>query len=361
MLTLGLTILSLPIHTLASKGQDIDVAQKAAQNWLEETFAINPELSQWKGATVVTPQPYENLEGEVNAYMFGVAGQNGIVGHILVGSSLYNYDILEAGTSTPPAIPAPNVVLKAIGSLGLTIDKAAVGNPVKLLYTGVDGCYALYTIQNQKVAVNLVFKNAVLVSDLKISIPSPTEYQEGKKVTGESKSASILSTGYKALSMYYWNSPGRGWCGPCSGVSIGAYYRDYKGYSQLYSQNWQMYDYLYISMGTQGNGGATLPQDYGPGFLSMTQHCGYSNFTFANDWTVTHNDYWTVVSGIDSGWPTALLITSQMHWRAIKGYNYNTTTNYYHITCTNSATNDSWEDLNWDALGSGLFTCRIKN
>jgi len=356
VLVLALTLLSVPVGTLASTGQDVDVAQKAAQNWLDRTAAINPELPQWKGATVVVPQHYESLEGEVNAYMFGVAGENRIVGHILIGSSLYSYDVLEAGEAAPPAIPAPNVVREAIERLGLKVDEADIGDPVKLLYTGVDGYYALYAIQNQKVAVNLVFKNAVLASDLKPSIPSPTEYQEVK-----SKSASILSTGFNYLPMYYWNAPGRGWCGPCSGVSIGAYYRDYKGYSSLYSQNWAMYDHLYYSMGTYYNGGATFPQDYGPGFLDMTQYCGYNNFTYANDWTVTHDDYWTVVSGIDSGWPTALEITSQVHWRAIRGYDYDTGANWYYIICTNSATSDSWEYLNWDALGLGLFTCRIKN
>jgi hypothetical protein len=35
--------------------------------------------------------------------------------------------------------------------------------------------------------------------------------------------------------------------------------------------------------------------------------------------------------------------------------------NWYSIYCTNSQTSDSWEVLNWDALGTFLFTCRIQN
>jgi hypothetical protein len=360
-LTLILTLLLFPATVLASSDKYIDTAQKAAQEWLDQTATANPELSQWNGAKATSPQPYESLGGDVNAYMFGVASEKGIVGHILVGSSQYGYDILEAGASAPPAVPAPSVAQEAVKSLGLKIDMAAIGQPIKLLYTGVDGYYALYEIQNQKVAVNLVFKRAILASDLKASITSPAEYQEGKKVTGESKSPSvILSLGIYTLPMYYWNGTSPAWCGPCSGVSIGAYYRDYKGYSNLYNPNLTMYNSLYYTMVTYLNGGATMPQDYGPGFYYMALACGYSNFTYANDWYVTGSDYWTVVSGINSGWPTALLITSQMHWRGIKGYYYYDPNNHY-IFCTNSATGDSYELLNWDSLGLGLFTCRIKN
>jgi len=360
-LAMLLTLLLFPAAVLASSDKDVDAAQKSAQSWLEATAAGNPELPQWIGAVAVSPQPYESVEGEVNAYMFAIAGEKGVVGHILVGGSQYSYDVLEAGTSAPFALPSQSEVQKAIESLGLQIDSAAIGKPVKLLYTGVDGYWALYEVQNQKVAINLIFKKAVPLSDLKPTIPSPDEYQAGKKETEASKSGSgILDSGYNYLSMYYWSGAGRTCCGPCSGVSIGAYYRDYRGYSSLYGTNSAMYDSLYYYMLTYLNGGATLPQDYGPGFITMTQACGYYNFSYANDWYVTGSDYWTVVNGIDSGYPTALLITSQMHWRAIKGY-YWYDPSYHYIYCTNSATSDSWEYLNWDSLGLGLFTSRIMN
>jgi len=353
-----LTLLLFPTAVLASSDQGIETAQKAAQTWLDRTAAANPELPQWNGAKVTSPQPYESLGGEVNAYMFGIAGEKSIVGYVLVGSSLYGYDVLEAGTAAPPAVPSPSVVQEAVKSLGLKVEMTTIGQPVKLLYTGVDGCYALYVIQNQKVAVNLVFKKAVLVSDLKPSIPSPKEYQKCKKSTAESRSPSIiLSDGSNYLNMNYWNGTSPAWCGPCSGVSIGAYYRDYQGYSSLYSSG-DMYNSLYYYMQTYINGGATFPEDYGGGFVTMTQACGYNNFSYANDWYVTGSDYWAVTGGIDSGYPTALLVTSQMHWRGIKGY-YWSDPSYHYIYCTNSATSQSWEYLNWDSLGLGLFTCRI--
>lgn len=104
--------------------------------------------------------------------------------------------------------------------------------------------------------------------------------------------------------------------------------------------------------------GATMPEDYGPGFVQMTQYCGYTNFSYANDWFVTGDDYWTVVSDINSGWPLGLCIGSEFHWRAIKGYVYD---GIHWIICTNSATMDDYEWKNWDALGLFLFTSCIKN
>jgi len=179
--------------TPASANQSVNIAQEAAQNWLEETASINPELSQWQNAKATTPQPYENLEGEVNAYMFEVIGEKGLIGHILVGSSLYCYDILEAGTAPPPVVPELSVVQKAIETLGLSIDEANINKPDKYIYTGVDGCYALYTIKDQTVAVNLVFESAVLASDLKMSMTSPQDYLEGKKETRLSNPARFCS------------------------------------------------------------------------------------------------------------------------------------------------------------------------
>ncbi len=360
MALLVLTLL-IPVGAFAATTSEVDSAQKAAQAWLDTTAAINPELPQWKGALVTHPQPFHSLEGEVNTYLFSITGKSGVVGHILVGSALYDYNVLQAGAVAPPAIPAPNVVKAAVERLGFKVDKDKIGPPVDRLYTGVDGVYAVYQIDNQKVAVNLIYKNAVLVTNLKCSMPSPQEYQEAKKSTRESRLKSILSSGFNYLPMSYWNGQGRGWCGPCSGVSIGAYYRGYQGYSSLLSPNETMYDYLYYSMHTYDYGGATMPWDYGPGFVDMAEYCGYNNFTYSNDWTVTHNDYWNVVSDIDSGWPTALCIGEEFHWRAIKGYSYDTDYDYYYIICTNSQTSDSWEYLDWDNLGLGLFTCAIED
>jgi hypothetical protein len=111
-----------------------------------------------------------------------------------------------------------------------------------------------------------------------------------------------------------------------------------------------MYDYLYDSMGTEQYGGVTMPDLYGPGFVDMAEYYGYSNIEQSLDWFVGGmGDYWAIADHIDSGWPTALEITTETHWRAISGYYavVEQWEEYYDIVCTNSATSDSFEFLNW--------------
>lgn len=356
---LMLSLLPVPSVGFAAE-REVGLAQKAGQAWVDNVAATNPELSQWQGASVVMPQPYNNLRGEVNAYMFSIISKSEVVGNILVGSSMYGYDMLEASEVSPPSIPTPDKVKSILKEdLGFEVDEGSIGRPIQLLYMGIDELYALYEIEAQKVAVNLVFERAILFSELKPTIPSPDEYEAAKKATRESKPVP-LSSGHWWLLMYAWTGSGRTWCGPCSGVSIGAYYRDkhVPHYSALLSPNAAMYDYLYYSMRTYDFLGVTWPQYYGSGFVDMTKYCGYNNFRYVNDWNVTSGDYWTVVSDINSGWPLGLCIVSQLHWRAIKGYRYNS---LHEIICTNSQTGNSMEYLNWDNLGYGNFTCCIKD
>ncbi len=334
--------------------QDLVLAQESAQNYIEEMAAIEIELSQWVDAKAVNPQAYYNLDGKINAYMFEIINNKSIVGHIIMGSVLYKYDMLEASIAEPPTIPDSEAVKKAIETLGLTTSESEFYIPDGFIYIGVDGRYAVYDINKQKIAVNIIFGDAVLVSDLKMTMTAPEDYSTDEKEFSKSKLYSTRSAGYKTLAMY----ASSGWCGPASGVSIGAYYRDILDYDGLYN-NGDMYADLYITMDTYLYEGSTYNYDYGPGFIEMTENCGYYNFTYANDYFITHADYWDVRDGIDAGHPTALLIGSQSHWRAIRGYDYNSDTNKYNIICTNSATPSHYETLNWDALGAFLFTCRI--
>lgn len=100
LFTFAILGLMLPAAVSASSNTNTNAAQNAAQNWLEGVVAVNNEIPQWDGSTVVFQQQYDNLNGEVDAYMFEIDGKTGIVGFILVGSSQYNYDILEAGASS---------------------------------------------------------------------------------------------------------------------------------------------------------------------------------------------------------------------------------------------------------------------
>lgn len=144
-------ILSLSTVAFAAGGEvaekEVDLAQDAGQAWLDRIAATFPEPAEWKGAHLAAPQVYYNLKGESNAYMFAMEN-DGVVGHIIVGSSAYGYPVFEAGEAAPPSIPTADEVKSSIErDLGLKIAKESIGEPSCLLYLGVDELYAVYNIE----------------------------------------------------------------------------------------------------------------------------------------------------------------------------------------------------------------------
>lgn len=358
-------ILSLSTVAFAAGGEvaekEVDLAQDAGQAWLDRIAATFPEPAEWKGAHLAAPQVYYNLKGESNAYMFAMEN-DGVVGHIIVGSSAYGYPVFEAGEAAPPSIPTADEVKSSIErDLGLKIAKESIGEPSCLLYLGIDKLYAIYEVEGQTIGVNLISERATLASNLKSYMPSPEEYKAAKKEAKGSKPLSLRSSGYNCLEeMEYYREGDRKWCGPCSGVSIGWYYRTEHepNYDDLPSPNSYMYDWLRFEMGVP-----TLPAAYGPAFIAMAEGCPghYDNFSYVNNYHLEDSDYWTVVDDIDSSWPLGLEITDEWHWVAIKGYSYNTDTDRYEVICTDSAACSNWRRIDWLLLGWWDFTCCIKD
>ncbi len=90
-------------------GNEVDLAQKAGQAWLDRIAQRNHEPLEWLGALLTQPQVCYDLKGKPNAYMFAIEN-NGIVGHIIVGSSAYGFPIFEAGEAAPSSIPSATEV-----------------------------------------------------------------------------------------------------------------------------------------------------------------------------------------------------------------------------------------------------------
>lgn len=381
--------LSLTGATFAAGGKnEVALAQKSGQAWLDSTV----EPLEWIGARLTTPQVCYDLKGKTNAYMFTIENSGQVVGHIIVGSSAYGYPVFEAADCPPPSIPSADEVKSTLQrDLGLKVEE--ISNPSRLLYLGFDHLFAVYEAGGQEVTVNLVFDFAMSAANLKAAMPSPEEYKARKKATGEAisellensdySSLSLPESGYYRLTMSYYSTPGRRWCGPCSGVSIGRYYRDHKwpGYGDL-PDNVDMYDYLYDSMEADKHGGVVYSWDYGPGFLDMTSHYGYNNFEYYGDYWPSHGDYENIVIYINNGWPTALAaahwddeLTGDPpgdpdwpppggHWIAIRGYKFPYSgTVEYSIICTDSYTKSDWLYLDWDHMTIGFppYSCTIRD
>ena len=180
-------------------------------------------------------------------------------------------------------------------------------------------------------------------------------------------------------------------CGPCSGVSIGRYYRerplsvygnnypDLPADCNIYNHCYDpMYDALYESFPTVVC--YTDPWNYSRGFIEMTQeYGGYYNFSYVNDFDVDNDDedndgfaddFEDIMEAIDNGWPIALCGNfknvdeiskdgegdwpcKKGHYIAIKGYGYKKSLIYpyptsdHRIVCTDSYSKSNELVLGW--------------
>jgi len=337
-----------PTNILASDTvieSEENLAEKSAQAWLDAAAPLIPYLPQWKDADVVLQRPYNGLNGERNSYLFAITARTGIVGWVMVGNSSYEYSMFEASEVMPPSEPTTDEIISAIEKIGLHEVGKEIARPVDFVYTGIGGFYAIYDIGEQTIAINLIQKTAMPVTNLKNSLPSPEDCRKAKKELRESQ-LETRGSGYEALELSYYQ-PGGEACGPCAGVSIGQYYREEQGYSDLYN-NSDMFTVLYSYM--QVLGGAVWPgTKFTNGFVAMTESCEYDDFNSSTtDQWVSSGDYWTAVDYINNGWPTALcIVIPDKHWRAIRGYGYITEMDIYMVYCTDSAALSNSYIINW--------------
>ena len=349
--------------------QEAEAAKGAGEAWLQKISLLSDELSAWRGATLGSPQAFYGLDGQINSYLFAIEGQGGVVGHVLVGSAAYGYPIFEAGANPPPQIPTAAEARAALASVGLAVTQAQVSSPARLLHLGVDQLYALYEINSEGIAINLASQKAFEAAELKMGMFIPEGYAESQKqLLGSVPATPAMQPtssggGASMLPMHHMCSKpqppapdGIGWCGPCSGASIGVYYRDIKAYSKL-PDDATMYTELKAGMGGMG---PVVGSAYGPGFLYMTDKSGYYNFTFYDDLSLSADDYWSVVSDIDSGWPSGLLnYINDWHWRAIRGYSYDSLSGRYQVVVTDSATGEDAAFYEWSYYTGSINDAKV--
>jgi hypothetical protein len=403
--TLALSLSLTSVIFAAGGKKEVTLAQESGQAWLEGMVTLTGEPLEWLGAHLTTPQVCYGLDGRPSAYMFTMENNGEVVGYIVVGSSAYGYPMLEAADVPPPSIPSADEV-KSTLKRDLAIDVASIGRPSRLLYLGFDNLFAVYQAGQQEVAVNLNFDFAIPASNLTAAMPSPEVYKARVEAAQQSKpdvlagsTSTVQSDPCRngVLTMSAWHRIGcdcgfndKCWCGPSSGVSIGRYYEEEKGYSQLPGVctdpddtdcYYPMFCNLCDHMGVMG--APVYYYMYGPGFVAMTKDSYYHEFGYVPDFISEGDldDYWDVADAIDSGWPSALMCSGQFseeiysdapdedfpppggHWVAIKGYvspcGY---WRIYAIVCTDSYSGANTLFLNWMNLGSGtLFRCTIKD
>lgn len=386
---LTLTLLLTSVAFAAGGNKEVTLAQQAGQAWLDRTVVLTGEPPEWTGASLAAPQVCYGLDGQPSAYMFAMENDGEVVGYTIVGSSDYGYPVLEAADCPPPSIPSADEIKSTLQrDLGLNVEE--IGKPIRLLYLGFDNLFAVYQAGGQEVAVNLLFYFAVPAANLKTVMPSPEVYKTNNEAIELSRPEQLQGTGDNALSLAsatYKFLPmgaycgGTCYCGPCSGVSIGWYYRTRPSqygpnYPNLPSTNASMYNKF-----VNCNGGRlpVFPGEYWPAFKCMTQP-QYNNFNCVIDSWPTAGDYWNRVADINNNWPIALFCWNfyyledpdmdTPHWMAISGYIYpyqhpTRGTIQYAIRCTDSwrlgTTGNGTVYLDWNNIGFLPQTFTIKD
>jgi len=135
-----------------------------------------------KGAEVTGGQPYCNLKGDVICYWFGVSKEGKASGSVVVGSSLYEHIIFQKGGGSPPSIPTADEVSSSVEKcLGLEVSSKDIGEPLRLVYATYSFYFAIYDIDGQLIGIDLLRKEAVPASELRMGIASPEQYRQYKE------------------------------------------------------------------------------------------------------------------------------------------------------------------------------------
>ncbi|MCL0082280.1 hypothetical protein M1O14_00920 [Dehalococcoidia bacterium] len=340
---------------------EVERAQKRAQAWVDEVAVIDPEMSEWQGAHLTSPQAFHNPKGEVIAYMFGIEKNGKTVGRVLVGSSAYGFPILEAGKSPPFPVPSASEVSAILREEhGLQIGEESLGEARLLLLNVLRGFYAVWEVEGRVAGINLITGHSLTapnVRALPFAMPCPVQYRAAKAATRQS----LLGSAYweplwdwgqvlirDAHLMQAWdelarlphplreNEVIRGWCGPMSAVSIGVWKRD-----------------------ADGDGGLDGPE---PGeedeanMYAWLEHY-VQTLSFPPGWTFSD-----IMSDIGNDWPLGLLgwmyvykkpgepMEKAAHWVAVKGWGWFGLSQYVIVTDSNTGDDERW--LCWDALNA---------
>lgn len=167
-----LFILLSPFSKPALAANEIDTARTAGQIFINSTNIVGMHPS-WQNASLDVGKSCFNLDNTVISYLFAIKKNDKVAGRIVVGSSIYNYRVLEASEAPSPVIPDMSELINAVQrDLGMEV----TGTPTDLskpLYIGYCGVYASYEINGKPVAFDLWRRKAILISQLNTFIATP--------------------------------------------------------------------------------------------------------------------------------------------------------------------------------------------
>lgn len=316
-----LMALIVPASTPATASQvsAVDQARQVGQSFIAQKTLVFPE---WQGASLGSAQTYDDLQGQVDAYLFPIQKAGQAIGRIVVGSAAYNYDVLEAGGAPPPVLPSSDELRTSVSKdLGIATPPAGL-RPVRLAYLGYNSYAAIYNVAGRSVAFDLRYRRAAAASGLKMHVSSPHSSQN---TANGVQSPLTLQWANLPVPIETQGVDGKtNDCGPTSGAMIAEYYKNSRGDTGFLGWPYD-HDELYDKMSTNNPSwpGGTYPSNVVPGFVSYAAECSYS---FSGYWHPTAPwDYTTIENCINVQQPDMILFLgtapyAQWHYCAITGY-----------------------------------------
>ena len=291
---------------------DMALAKTAGASFIKTAVEFHPE---WEDALLVEGKHLYDIEGQVIAYLFTLEKNEQAIGRIVVGSSAYNYDVLEAGTSLPPKLPdkqkVPNVPSSELES-----------TEPKLTYLGYDKFLAIYTTDQERIVLDLQTGEITKTTEIQSQMISPEEYQKQQ----EERLRELTTKGVEGLVLS--GVPNRQQmsdtdCGPTAAANIVGYYKA-NGYPNF--DSWPTdHDHLYNYMHTDAWGGpGTAPWNAGPGFDDYASSKGYNGF-WSNYYIAYSELYGSIRGSLYSEWPLLIMFGwggsyAEWHYCTISGF-----------------------------------------
>lgn len=297
---------------------DMELAKTAGTTFIKTAVEVHPE---WEEALLVEGKELYDLEGQVIAYLFTLSEDEQAIGRVVVGSSAYNYDVLEVGAALAP--PLPDRQERFDVPLGLQ-----VGAEPMLVYLGYDKFLAIYPTERGVVGLDLHTGHVIKATDVQNQMVSPEEYQRQQ----EKRLQALPVGGVKGYTwysldvpLYDMNDPS-GYsnnCGPTSGAMVAGYYKEH-GYPNF--DGWDTnHNQLYNYMQTNSWGGpGTAPWKAGPGFTGYAASKGYNGF-WSNYYVAYSELYGSIRGSLYSGRPLLIMFGwggsyAEWHYCAISGF-----------------------------------------
>ena len=314
----------------ASAESDIELAKEIARVEVAKNVGVYPE---WEGAEATGGQPYCDVGGDVICYWFAVSKEGKVLGSVVVGSSLYEHAIFQVGSGSPPSIPTADEVCSSVEKcLGLEVAQKDISEPLRLVYVTYSFYFAVYDIEGQLIGIDLVRKEAMPASELRMMIASPEQYRQYKegraKPLGGGKSLNLSVPKLDMANYRLGNLSNNNNCGPTSGSMIVVYHKEEHGYANFDDwtecHNGTDHTGLYYTMKCNQPWPGVFLHDAGPGWVTYAEDCGYENWGYAHLWAEL-DSYGDIKRSINQEDPVMILFWvgspyNPLHWCVIKGY-----------------------------------------